>query len=141
MAAPPTPISGTPNTPNATLADLQAGDEFLFVAQVTAIDPTTGYSLSLFGPQTNQSATGAIDPTGAITGQLLTTPDQIPVTIVTGFAPIAVGDVMVNDNTGETMVARASFLDPAGKPMWSATTDSKVVYSADGWTKVGHVDL
>lgn len=123
-----------------TLADLKAGDQFLFIAQVTAID-TAGYHLALFGPGSVQAATAGIDPTGVMSGNLAAPANQIPVTIVTGFAPVTVGDILSSNRTGETMVARASWISPDGTPMWSNTTDSKVAYTATGWTVIGHANL
>lgn len=123
-----------------TLADLQAGDQFLFIAQVTSID-TAGYHLALYGPGSVQAATAGIDPTGVMSGQLALAANQIPVTVVTGFAPVTVGDVLTSNRTGETMVARSSWIAADGTPMWSNTVDAQVAYSADGWTVIGHVSL
>jgi len=122
------------------LSELEAGNEFLFVAQVTAID-VSGFHLALFGPGAVQAAVATIDASGVMTGNLATTPNQIPVTVVTGFAPIAAGDVLASDRTGETMVARSAWITPQGESMWANTTDAKVAYSAVGWTVIGHVSL
>ena len=122
-----------------TLADLKAGDEFLFVGQVTAADQVTGLSLTLYGPSGVQAAAAVIAPTGVMTGQLAAAPNLVPVTIVTGFAPVAVGDVMQNDRTGETMVARWSQIGPDGSVTWASAPGHQVIYTAQGWTAVGHV--
>jgi len=123
-----------------TLADLAVGDEFLFIGQVTALDPVTGLSLSLFGPASAQAGTAVIAPTGAMSGQLAAAPDQVPVTVVTGFAPVSVGDVMQNDRTGETLVARWSQIGADGTVSWASAASHQVIYTAQGWTTVGHVD-
>jgi hypothetical protein len=122
------------------LTDLQTGEQFLFVAQVAAID-AGGYHLALFGPGSVQAASAVIDPTGAMTGTLSAPPDQVPITVVTGFAPITVGDVLSSDRTGETMVARSVWLTNQGVPMWANTPEATVPYPAAGWTVIGHVTL
>ena len=78
----------------ATLADLVPGDQFLFACSVTAVDQVTGLSLGLYGPGRALAATAVISPAGVMSGQLAAAPDQVPVTIVTGFAPVSVGDVL-----------------------------------------------
>ena len=124
-----------------TLADLVTGDEFLFIGQVTALDPVAGLTLSLFGPASALAGSAVIAPTGVMSGQLAAAPGQVPVTVVTGFAPVAVGDVMQNDRTGETMVARWSQIDPNGAVTWASAASHQVVYSGQGWTTIGHVAL
>ena len=122
------------------LTDLAAGDQFLFVAQVTLID-TAGYHLTLYGPGSVAAATALIDGTGTMTGSLAEAPGLVPVTKVTGFAPVAAGDVLSSDRTGETMVARSSWITAAGESMWSNTPGATVAYTAAGWTTIAHVDL
>lgn len=122
------------------LADLTAGQAFLFVAQVTAIDGA-GVHLSLFGPASAAGGTALMDPAGALTGQLTSPAGQIPVTVVTQFAAVSVGDVLASDTTGETVVARAVTLQPDGSCLWSPSPAGGVVYRTDGWTIIGHVNL
>jgi hypothetical protein len=124
-----------------TLADLAAGDEFLFIGQVTALDPVAGLSLSLFGPASAMAGSAVIAPSGVMSGQLAAAPNEVPVTLVTGFAPVAVGDVLQNDRTGETLVARWSQIGPDGSVTWASAAGHEVVYSGQGWTAVGHVAL
>ena len=121
-----------------TLADLRAGEQFLFVAQVTAVD-AAGYHLALYGPGAVAAATAVIDPAGVMSGSLSEAPGLVPVTKVTGFAPVAAGDVLASDRTGETMVARAAWITPQGVSMWASTPDAKVAYPAAGWTVISHV--
>jgi hypothetical protein len=124
-----------------TLADLEPGVQFLFACSVTALDPAAGLSLALYGPGRVEAATAVIAPTGVMTGQLAAPPDQVPVTVVTGFAPVSVGDIMQNDATGETMVARWSQISPDGTVQWAAAASHRVIYPATGWTTIGHADL
>lgn len=124
-----------------TLADLKTGDEFLFACQVTSVDPTAGTGLSLYGPGRAQAATAVIAPSGAMTGQLAAPANQVPVTVVTGFTPVSVGDVLANDRTGETMVCRWSAIGPDGSVTWSASLSAQVIYPAAGFTVIGHVSL
>ena len=124
-----------------TLADLRAGDEFLFVGQVTGLDPVAGLTLSLFGPASAQAGSAVISPAGVMSGQLAAAPALVPVTIVTGFAPVSVGDVMQNNRTGETLVARWSQIGPDGSVTWASAASHQVVYTGQGWTVVGHVTL
>lgn len=123
-----------------TLADLTPGQAFMFVAQVTAIDGS-GTHLSLFGPASAAGGTALMDPAGALTGQLTTAPAQIPVTVVTQFETVSAGDVLSNDATGETMVARAVTVQSDGSYLWSPAPSGGVVYKTDGWTVIGHVTL
>lgn len=123
-----------------SLADLRAGDQFLFAAQVAAIDGA-GFHLALFGPAASAAGTAVIGPDGVMSGQLSLPPDQVPVTVVTGLAPVAVGDVLENGRTGETAVCRWSQVATDGTVTWSSAVGHQVVYPAQGWTTVGHVDL
>lgn len=122
-----------------TLADLRAGDQFLFACQVVSAD-AAGMSIALYGPSRNQAGTALIAPDGAMTGQLAAPPHQVPVTTVTGFAPVTVGDVMVSETTGETMVCRWSRIGADGTVTWSASPGHQVIYPASGWAAVAHVD-
>lgn len=122
-----------------TLGALTAGEEFLFACQVVSNDPVNGLSLTLYGPARQQAGTASISTTGVMSGQLAAPLDQTPVTTVTGYAPVAVGDLMQSDATGETMVARWSDISADGTVMWSAAVDHRVVYPAAGWTNIGHV--
>lgn len=121
-----------------TLADLVVSQEFLFACQVTAVDGVTGISLALFGPGSVQAASAAISPVGVLTGQLSAPANQVPVTVVTGFAPVSVGDLLENQVTGETMVARWSQINPDGTVIWSAAVTHEVTYPATGWLVVAH---
>jgi hypothetical protein len=124
-----------------TLADLTAGEQFLMACQVVAVDPVNGMTLSLFGPASAQAGTATIATTGVMSGQLLTTPDQVPVSVVTGLALLTVGDVLSNDATGETAVCRWSQISPDGIATWSSSLDHRVIYPAVGWTVIGHCNL
>jgi hypothetical protein len=123
-----------------TLADIQAGQAFMFVAQVTAID-AAGTHLSLFGPASAAGGSALMDPAGVLTGQLTSPAAQIPVTVVTQFATVSAGDVLANDATGETVVARAVQVQPDGSYQWSPAPSGGVVYRTAGWTIISHVDL
>jgi hypothetical protein len=122
------------------LADLKAGQAFMFVAQVTLID-AAGTHLSLFGPASAAGGTALMDGNGVLTGQLTSPAAQIPVTVVTQFETVSVGDVLVNAVTGETMVARAVTVKPDGSYQWSPSASGGVVYTTSGWTVIGHVAL
>lgn len=123
-----------------TLADLVTGQQFLFACQVTSTDPMTGTAITLFGPARAQAGTAVISPAGVMSGQLAAAPAQVPVTVVTGFAPVSVGDLMQSGVTGETMVCRWSQIGSDGTVTWSASVDHRVVYPAAGWTVVAHVN-
>jgi hypothetical protein len=123
------------------LADLTVGTQFLFACQVTATDPTAGLTLALYGPGRTEAATATISPAGVMAGQLAAAPDQVPVTVVTGFAPVSVGDVLESAASGETAVCRWSQIGADGNVMWSAAVDHKVIYPGTGWTIIGHVTL
>lgn len=122
-----------------TLAGLAAGDQFLFACQVTSVD-AAGLGLALYGPGRVQAAAALIAPDGAMTGQLAAPPDQVPVTVVTGFVPVGAGDVLENAQSGETAVCRWSQIQADGTVVWSSSAAHRVVYPAAGWSVVGHVD-
>lgn len=122
------------------LTDLKVSDQFLYVAQVATIDQA-GYHLTLYGPASLSAATALIDANGVMTGNLSQAPSATPVTVVTGFVPVSVGDVLVSSASGETLVARAVWITAQGVPMWANTPDMKVAYPATGWTTIGHVTL
>jgi hypothetical protein len=123
-----------------TLADLGAGQAFMFVAQVTAID-SAGTHLSLFGPASAAGGSALMDSSGALSGQLTSPADQIPVTVVTEFVTVSAGDVLASNATGQTMVARAVTVQPDGTYQWSPAPAGGVIYKTDGWSIIGHVDL
>jgi hypothetical protein len=122
------------------LADLTAGQAFMFVAQVTLKD-AAGTHLSLFGPASAAGGTALMDANGVLTGQLTSPAAQIPVTVVTQFAQVSVGDVLSNDVTGETAVVRAVTVTPDGSYQWSSSPSRGVVYRTAGWTIIAHVNL
>jgi hypothetical protein len=122
------------------LSDLKAGQAFIFVAQVTAID-VAGTHLSLFGPAEAAGGTALMDASGVLTGNLTAAPSQIPVTVVTQFAQVSVGDVLSSNATGETMVVRAVTVQPDGTYLWSPAPSGGVVYKTGGWTVIAHVNL
>lgn len=123
-----------------SLADLKPGDQFLFACQVMSLD-ASGLGLALYGPGRVQAAAAVISPAGAMTGQLAAAPADVPVTVVTGFAPVTVGDVLENAATGETAVCRWSQISADGTVTWAAAASRQVVYPARGWTVIGHVNL
>lgn len=124
----------------AVLTDLQAGSQFLFVATVLAID-AGGYHLDLFGPSATAAGTAVIGPDGTMSGALALPASQVPVTVVTGLAPVAVGDVLESAATGETAVCRWSQVGADGTVTWASSADHRVVYPARGWSVIGHVSL
>ncbi len=109
------------------LADLTAGQAFTH--------------LSLFGPAEAAGGTALMDAAGVLTGQLTSPAAQIPVTVVTQFAQVSAGDVLSNNDTGETVVARAVTVQPDGSYQWSSSPSRGVVYKTAGWTVIGHVSL
>lgn len=123
-----------------TLADLGQGAQFLFVASVTAVDGQ-GYHLSLYGPGASSAGSALIGPDGTMSGMLALPASQVPVTVVTGFAPVAPGDVLENGQTGETAVCRWSQIRGDGTVAWAASVSRQVIYPAAGWTVIGHVSL
>lgn len=123
-----------------TLADLQAGGQFLFVATVASIDGA-GYHLNLFGPASAAAGAAVIAPDGTMTGALALPAAQVPVTVITGMAPVSVGDVLESQSSGETAVCRWSALGADGTATWASATGHRVVYPAQGWAVIGHVDL
>ena len=124
-----------------TLSEVNVGDQFLFACQVTSKDATTGIGLALYGPGRVEAATATIAPAGTMSGQLAAPPDQVPVNLVTGFAPVSVGDVMENTVTGETSLCRWSQINPDGSVIWSSSPSHRVVYPSAGWSVIGHVNL
>lgn len=123
-----------------TLADVRRGDVFLAGLRCTAADQVAGLTLGLYGPHRDKMADVQITPAGAVTGTLAAAPALIAVQLVTGFAPVSVGDVMQND-AGETVVCQWTRISADGAVLWSSSAGRHVVYPAAGWQIVGHVDL
>ncbi len=121
------------------LADLKAGDAFILLARVTAID-VTGYTLTYYGPDSSPQGTMTIDPAGVFGGQLAAPPAQVPVTPVPAFNAVAVGDVLVRGDGSVTLVARRVRLTPAGAYEFSAALSGGQWTGLDGWGVAGHVD-
>jgi hypothetical protein len=122
-----------------TIADLSVGDQFLFACKFTGADQN-GVHLELYGPSAMLAATAAINGAGAMTGSLAAPPDQIPVTIVTGFVPVAEGDILQSAD-GATFVCMWSQIQPDGTVLWSNSADAKVKYPATGFTIVSHASM
>jgi hypothetical protein len=111
------------------LSDLPVGALFSFGAQLTAAN-----QFNLLSKDKQVQATVTIDPnTGALSGQLLVAPNQIPVQVVS--APFNVNDV-VTDTNGAAYVVREVWLASTGF-CWSNTTNRATVYTTAGFTKVG----
>ena len=123
-----------------TLDEVDTGQQFLFVCLAGTIDDT-GMVLSLYGPSNVLAATAKINADGSMTGQLMAPPDEVPVILVVGFIPFSVGDVLMKDASGETMVCRWSSIATDGDTTWSASENHAVIYASDGWSIIGHVDL
>lgn len=123
-----------------TLADVRRGDVFLAGVRCTAADPAAGLTVGLYGPGRSKMADGQIAPDGTITGTLAAAATLIPVQLVTGFAPLSVGDILENARTGETAVVRYSQIQADGTVLWSSSAARRVVYPAAGWTVISHVD-
>jgi hypothetical protein len=123
-----------------TLADVRRGDVFLAGIRCTAADQVTGLTVGLYGPGRSKMADGQIAPDGTITGTLAAAATLIPVQLVTGFAPVSVGDILENARTGETAVVRWSQIQADGTVLWSSSAARRVAYPAAGWTVISHVD-
>ena len=121
------------------LSDVRKGDVFLIGVRCSAASVANGLTVGLFGPSKTKMADGVIAPDGTITGTLTTTPDLIPVQLITGYTPIDIGDVLQNDLSGETLVCRWTSIQTDGTVVWSASADHRVIYNAGGWTVVGTV--
>lgn len=123
------------------MSEVLVGQQFPFVSQVTTNSTTTGMVLTLFGQDHEQVATISIALDGTVTGSMNMDPSTIPVTIIESFTPVTPGDVLSNDNTGETMVCRWSKTKQDGSVIWGASLDQSVVYSPVGWSVIGHITL
>ncbi len=124
-----------------SLADVRRGDVFLVGVKCTDADLLLGLTVALYGPHRDKMADGQIAPGGQITGALVTTPDQIPVQLVTGLVPVSVGDILQNGVSGETLVCMWSHINLDGSVLWSSAASHAVVYPVAGWIVIGHVDL
>lgn len=123
------------------MSEVAVGQQFPFVSQVTTNSTTTGMVLTLFGQDHEQVATISIALDGTVTGSMDMDPSTIPVTVIEEFTPVTPGDVLSNDNTGETMVCRWSKTKQDGSVIWGASLDQSVVYSPVGWSVIGHITL
>ncbi len=80
-----------------------------------------------------------IAPAGTFTGVLASAPDLIPVSLITGFAPLQTGDILERAGSGETAVVRWTSIKPDGTVQWSSSAAARIIYPADGWFIIGHV--
>jgi hypothetical protein len=122
--------------PTTDLGQLPVGSIVLFGARLEERDPTTGLRFRLFTRDRIARAQLQIAPDLSITGSFLFPPSQVPVDPTT--VPFAVGDVVINDQTSETLVVREvwSTVEQYGF-LWSNTLKRRPVYTPDGWTKAG----
>jgi hypothetical protein len=126
--------------PTTDLDQLPVGSIILFGARLEQRDPTTGLRFRIFSRDRIARATLQVAPDLSVTGQFLFPPGQVPVDPTT--VPFAVGDVVTNDQTAETLVVREvwSTVEQYGF-LWSNTLKRRPAYTPDGWTKVGTVTL
>ena len=125
-----------------TLADLGAGDAFVLLARVAALDPVAGMTLTFFGPDRSPQGQMAISPAGVLTGQLANAAAQTPVQLARQFRAIGIGTVLVSRTTGETSVVRQVHLQPDGTFQWASSMQAGApFYTVDDWQAVGTVTL
>jgi hypothetical protein len=120
-----------------TLADLPVGAAFLLAARITSKDQS-GLGLALYVADRIQQGTLQVAPDLTVTGALANPASQVQVTSI--GRPFQVGDIVIIDNTQETMVVRAAWVSPDGF-MWSNSPDRRAVYTTTGATKVGTATL
>lgn len=125
----------------AVLSDLGVGDAFVMLSRVSALDQVTGMTLVLFGPDRQPQAQIIVSPAGVMSGQLANPANQTPVNVVTRFRTISVGNVMVSQRTGETMVVRQVSIQPDGTFLWASSVVQPVWYTTEGWQLAGNVAL
>lgn len=124
----------------ATLAELQAGEQFPLIFQVVEVT-ADGVRLNLYATSSSPIANITVAPDGTWTGSTGQPLNQVPVTIVPGSSPVSVGDVLENNDTGETSVCRWSAISSDGSVIWSTSVNHTVVYQTAGWSVIGHAEL
>lgn len=120
------------------LTSLPVGSSFSIQARITAADATT---VALEFLQPDGAVHGTLDitvATGAIAGSLdveLAETQVTPVAIA-----LAIGDVVRNTDSGETMIVQATGLGPHGDK-WSPSAAERPTYKGEGWSVIDHIDL
>lgn len=121
----------------SSLADLRQGSLFRLVGRLTARDPAT-VSVSLFTTDRTPQAALVFHTDGTVVGTWAG--DPAAVQVVPMSRAVGVGDVLVHDTTGETMVVRAVWLGADGW-QWSNTPTRHPAYATAGWTPAGTATL
>ena len=119
------------------LTDLRPGDAFLVALRITDRDQT---GLQCTMHTTGRQARGDLhlNPDLTITGAWRDQANTIEVTTLD--RAFQVGDVVVRDTTGETLVVRSAWITGEGW-RWSSSPQRSSIYGTDGWTVVGTVTL
>lgn len=119
------------------LADVAVGSTILLPCRLTARSAAGATLDTLSKDGDLWSVTGAFTiavPSGTVSGAWTTDPRDQPVRLVA--LAMAVGDVVRNDATGETLVVQAVNLGPDGA-LWSTSSAGRPTYESVGWAKVG----
>lgn len=120
-----------------TLADLSVGNVIIVAGMVAALDQSAGMTLALLGPAAARQGSLVISPAGAFSGNLAQAWNATTVQPVQGLSAVSPGTIMVNNRTGETMVARQVQLKPDGTYQWSASLAGDVWYTTAEWRTAG----
>ena len=122
------------------LEALPVGSIILFGVRLEERDPTAGLRFRVYTRDRVARAVLQVAPDLSVTGSFLFPPAEVPVDPTT--VPFRAGDVVSNDQTGETLVVREvwSTVEQYGF-LWSNTLKRRPAYTPDGWTKAGTVTL
>jgi hypothetical protein len=119
------------------LADVGIGSTVLLPCRLTARSAAGATLETLNKDAEAWTVTGSFTiavPSGTVAGAWTTDPRDQLVRVVA--LAMAVGDVVRNDGTGETLVVQAVNLGPDGT-LWSTSTAGRPTYESVGWAKVG----
>jgi hypothetical protein len=119
------------------LAQLPNGSTFRLTGRKTATHPDGAVSTEFIRPNGQVVGNLEIAADGSFTGGLVIPLAQAQVEALA--IAMALGDIMRNLSTAETVIVRAVGIGP-DQALWSPSVNQRPAYPPSGWVKVGHVD-
>ena len=120
------------------LIDLVPGSTFGMTARVTARDQN-GIHVEFLRGDGVVNGTMLLSPSGVITGQVTVAPQDVRVEVIA--VAFAKGDVLHQEESGDTRVVQAVGLNADGTSWWSPMRNARDQFSGAGWTKVGTANM
>jgi hypothetical protein len=124
-------------TAPVVIDDVPVGGSFGLAATVTARDGS-GTHLDLRTVGVTVQGAIVISAGLSVTGTMNFALSAVGITLAS--QPFTVGQIVADDDTGQTLVVRDAWSEPAGF-FWSSATNRSVIYPTSGFTVVGQATL